>query len=393
MSFYGFNRAALNGGVSGIIAGAALVVAASSFAAEGTRVVVPWLMESAGYVSVEASGTRTAPGASSIAVTSAASAIPSLLKLQSASVMAGSSMRATYTEAWAPSTGSLQGAGVITRPGAALAAASFYGSANPLSTVGFASQINVASSATADASVQRSGQTVWLRDGYAQAEVASSLAGVGLRTAIGYADWITLSDCTAASGKTHGGAARLDAVLSVYAVGSSDSAHFDSSSSISAAGTVTRFGVSAATAVSSLAASATLNTFGAPVELAGSTTLTASSRLALLGMANITAASSMTSVPRTALLGNALVYGSGVVQAFGLIYRHGEAVMDGMSSMTSQWSLLIESSASIVAMSTATAMPFTNAEVLDPDRRTMMRPFTDRAMTRPFTDREMRRTA
>ncbi len=41
MSLNGFNRSALNGGVSGIIAGAALVIAVSGFAADGTRVVLP----------------------------------------------------------------------------------------------------------------------------------------------------------------------------------------------------------------------------------------------------------------------------------------------------------------------------------------------------------------
>jgi hypothetical protein len=41
MSMYGFNRAALNGGVSGIIAGAALALASSSFTANPTRTVYP----------------------------------------------------------------------------------------------------------------------------------------------------------------------------------------------------------------------------------------------------------------------------------------------------------------------------------------------------------------
>ncbi|WP_025915799.1 hypothetical protein [Herminiimonas sp. CN] len=372
MNFFGLNRAALNGGASSIVAGAALIIASSGFSAEGTRVVLPGASIAASS-GATATGVRTAYGDGGFIVASSMSAFPALLQLQTANIVVTSGLHATYTDAYALAATSLQGEGYIARPGAGVAAAVSTLTAGPLVTAGFASRIDITSSATADASVKLSGQATVQRDGYAQAASTSGMTADGLKTALGYAYGASISDCIAEGIKTHGGAARFDAVFSISAIASTDASKIVATSDCTANGFITQFGEALARAESGATAYQTVTTFGTADEAVAISSMTADGRLALQAGALVTVITS--------------------VGADGAIYKMASATIDAISDATAQWALLIESDVLITCVSGMTADAFTNAEALDPPERTMTRPFTDRSMARPFTDRTMRRSA
>lgn len=373
MSLNGFNRSALNGGVSGIIAGAALVIAVSGFAADGTRVVLP-SAEAIAVSTAQSTAVRTAYGDGGFVVISSGSAWPALLQLQSADIVVVTTLSATYTDVWGYALGGLTGSGFITRPGAGVSAGISTVSATPLVTAGFASNINAVSTTTADASVTLNGQSTVQRDGYVQQmDVSSTTTANALRTALGYATSETTSSCTTDSIKTHGGQARMDGVFSVSAIASTDAAYAVSTSSLTADAQLTQSGEASSTVLSVVTVQPTLTTFAVQVDLSGVAAVTANARTALLGLSDIVSTSEAT--------------------AAGEIYKPGAAIATATSELTAQWGILISSSAGITALSTVTAFASTNAEAPDPAERTMYRIATDRTMYRPFTDREMRRSA
>lgn len=452
MSLYGFNRSALNGGVSGIVAGAALVMAASGFAAEGTRWVLPQAtVTSAGAVQADArlalrggasvtqSGALTATGVRGVygqagfVTTTTGSAFPALLQLVTADIVTTSYLHATYTHAWALSQGVLSGAGIKTQNGSGVATSLWSTALSPLVIAGFASNINAESSATADASVKFNGQITWQRDGYANASTTSALTANGLKTALGYAFAQTSSNCTTDSIKTHGGAARFDAMWTTSAVASTDAAQFEATSDLTATALAIRNSEAQAVTVTVISAAPTRTTFAGQLLSVGVSGLSADARLALLAQASQGSGLSATADARLAMLSAASVTVGSSAIASGTIYRPGQAdctgwsgseatglifergyaqidvtsdatadarlgllgvaSADGAASLAAQWALLIESSADIAATSRLVGSPSTNAEAPDPDARTMTRPFVARDMVRPFIDRNMRRTA
>jgi len=79
--------------------------------------------------------------------------------------------------------------------------------------------------------------------------------------------------------------------------------------------------------------------------------------------------------------------------AEGFITRPGEAVMDGVWVASAYPGLMFYGLVDIQATSTATSEAYANAEIPDPDARTMYRMGADRAMRRAFNDTTMRRQA
>lgn len=373
MSFYGLNRSAFNGGVSGIIAGAALIASVSGFAGDGTRWVMPDATASA-VSTVAASSVRTAYGEGGFVGASTGSALPGLLQLHSANIVVASSLVATNTDAWALATGSTTAAGFITRPGTGISTGVSAATADPLVTVGYRSDITVTSGFSADASVKLNGQSTTQRDGYVNLmSVSGYTTADGLKTALGYATAVTTSSCTTDSIKTHGGAANMPAVWAVSAIASTDAAYPEAFSYMTAKGYIIAGGEAVATLVAGMTVAETNTTQGVANVSAGVSVMAANGRLAVLA-------------------GSAMEVTS-LVTASAEIYRPGTAVITATSDMTAQWALLVFSSANLVAISTCTALASTNAEAPDPEERTMYRPFTERAMVRPFVDREMRRSA
>ena len=372
MSFFGLNRAALNGGVSSIIAGAALIIASSGFAADGTRV----LLSSASIVAssgAASGGVRIANGRSGFVSAAVVTAFPALLQLQTANIVAVSGLLATYTNAYAPITASLQGTGFITRPGAGVAAGVCTVVAEPLVIAGFASRIDIGSAVTADASVKLNGQTTVQRDGYARVAVVSTLAANGLKTALGYAAGNAVSSCTADSIKTHGGRAIFAGLASISAIASTDSGRCFIVSNCTATGFVTQFSGADIPVSFSSSAHQTVTTFGVAEAMAATSNLAADGRLALLA--------------------DALMHIDSASAASGTINKMAAASAVTLCTFTAQWALLRESSARLEVASKMTAEAYTNAELPDPDERTLHRPFADRQMSRPFVDRTMRRSA
>ena len=373
MSLYGFNRSTLNGAVSGIITGAALVTAVSGFVVDGTRVVLPDTTVNATSTTV-ATSLRTAQGDGGFISTSAGTAWPALLQLQTADIVVTSQLHATPTDAWALSACSLAGEGFITQPGGGVAITLSEGIVTPLVTAGFASNIGVVSLTSADASVKRTGQSTIDRDGYTQA-----LAGVGvltayaLKTAMGYANMVVTSSANTDSVKIHGGNAVIAGELIVQAVASTDSARTVITSGLTAVGLLTQHSSVEAVFTGFLEAGPTLTTYAEPVIATGQSTLTAAGRKALLGQSNLLGETTASASGTRVLLGTSTIVGATTGSAL--------------------WTILVAGQASSTFSSGMTAFGFTNAEAPDPSERTMYRPFVDRTMYRPFNDRDMRRTS
>ena len=393
MSLYGFNRSALNGGVSGIIAGAALVIAVSGFVADGTRVVLP-SAETVVVSTAQSTAVRTTYGDGDFVAVSSGTAWPALFQLQSADIVVASSLSATYTDAWRHVLGGLTGEGFITRPGAGALAGVATVSATPLVTAGFASKIIAVSTTTADASVTLNGQSTVQRDGYVQRmDVSSATTASALRTALGYAIAETSSDCIADGSKTHGGRAVMDAVWSVSAIASTDAAFIVANSALTANAVLTHYGQCLSVWEVAITA-APINTKSAEqVNFVGASVMAGDARIALLGSASITGSSGATATGTRRLMGESTVECLASISADARLALLGEAVSEGVFTSSALGGLFLLATADMPSLFTVTAFAVTNAESPDPVERTMYRIATDRTMYRPFTDREMRRSA
>ena len=370
MSFYGLNRAAINAGVASFVAGAALLAASSTVEASATRIVLP---EASVICSsnVAVTGVRNCLGSAGFVTEVTGSAFPALLQLQFADIHITSSLKATYTNAWAHQTSILEADGFITRPGAGNAIGHFEASAVPLVDVGFASNLVGTSSASADASVQRNGQTTVERDGYAKQVIQSSFTAEGLKTALGYANTLGSSECSAVPIKIHGGSVEFANLFTVSVVASTDMAISEVFSAFSADSLLTQSGQAAAEFISSLVSDPTVIKPAQADEMVGLCEGWAIPRLGILAQANSVALS--------------------FSEAYGHIIKLGFAESSAGLSASAQWALLIESDATIQVQSSMSALPYTNAEAADPPNRTMRRIGVDRVMRRPFVDRVMRR--
>lgn len=372
MSFYGLNRAAINAGVASFVAGAALLAASSTVEASATRVVLPEAPITCSS-NVAVTGDRNCFGSVGFVTEGTGSAFPALLQLQFADIHITSGLKATYTNVWAHQTSVLEADGFITRPGAGNATGHFEASALPLVDVGFASNLVVTSSASADASVKRNGQTTVERDGYAKQVIQSSFTVEGLKTALGYAFPSVSSDCNAVPTKIHGGAVEFTNLFAVSVVASTDMAISKAVSDFTADSWLTQPGQAKADFISSLVSDPTVVRPGQVDEMAGVSDGWAIPRLGVLAQANSVVLSSS--------------------EAAGFIMKLGSVESAATSFGTAQWSILVEGAAVIANQSNMTALPYTNAEAADPPNRTMRRIGVDRAMRRPFVDRVMRREA
>lgn len=372
MSFYGLNRAAINAGVVSFVAGAALLTASSTVEAGATRIVLP--EASVTFNSdVAVTGVRNCLGSAGFVTEVTGSAFPALLQLQFADIYATGGLKATYTNAWAHQTSVLEADGFITRPGASNATGHFEAFAVPLVDVGFASSLEVTSSASADASVQRNGQTTVERDGYAKQVIQSSFTVEGLKTALGYANTLVSSECSAVPIKIHGGSVEFANLFTVSVVASTDMAISKAVSDFTAHSLLTQSGQASTDFLSYTSATPTAVRPGVVNEMAGVSDTWAIPRLGILAQSNTAINSSCT--------------------ASGLIVKLGFVDFLGTSVATSKGGLLVESGAQIETVSSFSALPYTNAEAPDPLNRTMRRIGVDRAMRRPFVDRVMRRQA
>lgn len=372
MSFYGLNRAAINAGVASFVAGAALLAASSTVEASATRVVLPEASVTFNS-NVAVTGVRNCFGSAGFVTEVTGTAFPALLQLQFADIHVISGLKATYTNAWAHQTSVLEADGFITRPGASNATGHFEASAVPLVDVGFASNLVVTSSASADASVQRNGQTTVERDGYANQVIQSSFTVEGLKTALGYADTLVSSECSAVPIKIHGGSVEFTNLFTVSVVASTDMAISNAVSDFTANSLLTQSGQAKAEFISFLVSDPTVVKPAQVDEMAVVSDGWAIPRLGILAQANSVALSS-----------------SG---AAGFIMKLGSAESVATSFGTAQWSILVEGAAVIANQSNMTALPYTNAEAADPPNRTMRRIGVGRVMRRPFVDRVMRRQA
>lgn len=372
MGFYTLNRAAINAGVAGFIAGAAMLVSSSTVEASATRVVLP--EASVALVSnAQATGTRIVLAGGGFVTELHSSAFPALLQLQYANIHSSGALKATYTEAWSSQSSQLDGTSTVTRPGSGVMASVLAISAEPLVDVGFTSNILCASWATADASVKRNGQSTTERDGYATQVFTSGLVANGLRTALAYAPWSVSSSLVAEATKSHGGAADLVGKLTISAVASTDRAQSDFLSDMTAVPTHIHAGEALGVSGGSVYADPVAIIPGSAQEMAGAIEVTAAGRLALLCQADLV--------------------GSSVLVAEGTRVHLGYSTSVALSDASAQWALLIDGEAVVVASSGMTALPYTNAESPDPESRTMRRVAVDRVMRRPFVNRVMRRQA
>lgn len=370
MSFYSLNRAAINAGVSSVIAGAALLVSTSAVEASATRVVLPESSAALGS-NAQATGTRIVLGGGGFVTALSTSAFPALLQLQSADIYSSGSLKATYTDAWASQAFQLDATATVIRPGVAACVGLLSASAVPLVDVGFASNIVGFSEATADASVKRSGQSTTERDGYAKQTIYSGLVGSGLRTALQFANPVGHSTFEVVPTKIHGGEAFLPGVLSITAIASTDSAKAVFYSDMTALGVHTQAGYALAEVSMEVSADPTPIRAGSAEISISNGFLLVDGRLAELAEAAVVATSSCVASGTIIKLGGA----NSLVESFG----------------SADWIILVDGYAAIEAQSLVTASAFTNAEAPDPVGRTMYRPFVDKVMRRPFVDRVMRR--
>ncbi len=393
MSMYGFNRSTLNGGISTIVAEAAMVIAVSGFAAEGVKTVHSSASVAA-ISTMQATGNMIARGDGDFVATSSGSAWPVSLQLHSANIPATSRLQATYTDVWGHALGVLTGEGFITRPGTGVSTAVSTGSATALLTAGVTSQLVATSAGYADASVQLNGQSTVQRDGYVQAmTVSSTTTANGLRTALGYVTAVTASNCITGSIKTHGGRADMSAAFTVVAIASTDTLYFEANSGMAAVGTVTRNNEAYASTGASLTAWPTRTTFVGQVGLVGVSDMVANDRTALLGSVSIVEVSAAVATGTIYKMAGSTVGCSSVGTADARLALLGEALVSGSLTATALGGLIIPGTAHSVATFSIAALGYSNAEAPDPAERTMYRSATDRTMYRPFTYREMRRSA
>lgn len=372
MSLHGFNRAALNSGVSGIIAGAALVVASASFAAEGVREVRPASLFAVNNIST-ASASRNAFGESGFITVSQVTASPVLLQLQSANIVVSGGLHSTPTETWAHVSSTAFATAFKTQNAHALSLGVVLVTAESFAKAGFASNIDVRSTFAVDPSIKLTGQTTWQREGYATSSPVFAASVVSLKSARGFANSAVTSSATTDSIKTHGGKASSVATWQTLVVPSTDSVRILGLSSLIATGLLTAQTTSVSGSTFGVTAAGTLTTFGAPYAFSSTLQTAATPRLALLGGGTCTVLSTATSL--------------------GARVHLGYSVSLGEAAITAQWSRLIASSVLVSGQSAVTSLAFTNAEAPDPEERTMYRPATERTMVRPFIDRTMRRVS
>lgn len=392
MNQLGLNQATLNGSVSRIIAGAALISAAGVLSAAPTRTqyAVPVTFHSS--LAVSATGVRNVLGAATLDGASSGSAQWVLATSASAQIVGGGRLSGAYTEAYAQSSLTATGEGTIIRHGAATMAGGSHIDAVALLTVGYAANMVATSSLTADPSIRRNGQTTWERDGYAQVAFTSSFTAEAVRTALAYGYPAGASQLTAEAVKTHGGGAFLDGVLSIIAQASTDSAVFRGESALLANPTVTQFGAAVVASELSIAAEATNTTQGAAEPIAMRGELHGDGRIALRGEASFTGSSNCSATGRLALQGGAHLQGTSAVVGDPVAIRPASIEFACTSDMSADGVVTTFGAAFFVASLSVSVDPITNPTVPAPPVRTMFVPREERGMSVSGEDRTMKVT-
>jgi len=393
MNSFGVNGAAVNGGRSIVIAGAALMAATFAASAEPTVTKFPTALAAA-TSAASATAVRIVNAAATCTVTSTSSAQWALLELADATARSTWSTRATPTEAYAPSVFSCAVTATQTQPGTGIAASTYAVTADAQVVQGFKATSAGVSSMTADPSIKLAGQTVWQREGYALGVMKSSASASPVRTALPTAVATTTSSMAAEATKIHAGAAVCTISFQGTALAAVDSAVSRATYLVTADALRIASGDGAASSTYNVSATCT-NTTPAMVEPVNTTFNTvAAARLAILGEAIATSTSSASADARLGFLATTMSsQAKATCRATAMVYQEGIALPAAFTwSASARGTIIHMASARMEASSTATATPTTNAEAFDPPERTMWRPRTNRAMARPHTNREMRRT-
>jgi hypothetical protein len=373
MNGFGLNRAALNGSVRAVIAGAALAIATGGISAAGTRVVTdaPQFAATGG---VAPTGTRIASGAANTVANSTIQATPGLLYLSSANFGTDGALLATNTESYFAASGTLQASGTDIQNGSASFMGNSIGTtAIPLYIAGNAATFATWATLTADASDKPSGSSYNYRDGYVNTvPIGGTLTASALRTAMCAAESDAPSSFAAIGGQIQGGSTQLAGAGALTALGAADAGWSIMSGSLTALGQVTQY--------------------PAPIVMAGSLILSESHNVLTQGTANVfTGVASLQATGNLAIQSDGPFQSASVLSASGTIYKMAGAESDGVGALSATGGLLYFGNALYSSASTLTASALVNAESLDPVERTMRRPFVDRVMLRPTVDRVMKR--
>lgn len=392
MNQYGLNRAALNGGVIAAIAGAALASVVLVAQANPLRTANAVAATVSRSLDVKATGVRNCLGAAEISGTSASSAIWNLATSASAEGSSALVMLATYTDAFGKAGSVGSAAGTVTRPGSAFGLAMSSTSADGLATIGYRSDIVVTSLASADASVKRSGQTVWQRDGYATALTSFTVSFDALRTALPDAYAFGNSVTSVIATRVHGGRATIVSILDATALGAVDRAVSSTTCVVTADATATRCGDGISITSVVVTADPTNTTPGEVELVAALLDVVADGRHATRGEAVIAIATFAKAGARLAEQGSAhCTIGSALIPEGTLTWP---ANVDFVVLFTAEadGARVRSAEAFIDVVSQCSAIAITNQGVLAPTARAMRIPASNRAMRVPFDDRTMRAT-
>lgn len=391
MSFYGFNSAAINGGVSAAIAGEMLVEAVSSFGADGTRI----RMAQATFASRSdslAKGVRNVIAKAAFETGSGLFAQWSILSDARIAMRGVSAFRVTAIGAYMPAASSFAAEPTQILPGAAKMAGAGALNVMPLLTAGGVAAMAGVSTFVADAGIKLSGQSTTQREGRLTIVGAGSLGAQALRTAMGEASFAGTSSFGADHTFVHPGRATIYGYSNFTAIGTTDFANFIGDSDFVARGGIWQYGSMTAQSTSSLDAERTVYTAGELVPYVATSNFVADSRLAIRSSATFSVKSAMKTAERLALQSAAEFIGGSDLLADPNTIIPGDAInWISTSDLYAQWTVLRQGEASFLSSSDFYAIGKTNADALDPPERTMTRPYSEREMRRPFIDREMRR--
>ena len=303
MSFYGLNRAALNAGVSGFIAGAAVLAASSVASAQGIRTVFPDVNVAASAVvsfgpndpryaklgaceiaagaELLASGTRVTSTTATAAVGSSVSAIAGLLQLHSANIGVTSRLLPSYTDAYIGGSTELQATVTLIQAGRASISGLVTATAEPLVDVGFAGNISVQSVVDADARIKFSGASGYWVDGYARPTATVVFSPGGVRFALPTAHSLTSSSAASTCVHQQSGRSDVEVTSTLDALGTAELIRVACASTVKATGLAIRGFASAIAVDGVLTASPTCTQFGR-AGAATDSVATANGRTALL---------------------------------------------------------------------------------------------------------------
>lgn len=382
------NSNSVNGSVVRVIAGAAFALLALASSASGFVTQAGAASESSAS-SGKSTGVRNVLGGGSFVTVVTASAQWSTIASATATGTASGQLVVTNTDAYGiASAGTSSAAAKIVRPGDGYSVATSFGTALPLATIGYASNINVLTAMTAEASVKLSGQSTTQRDGFLlPAVVASKLTPNGLKTAMGVAAPAVTSTASAFSSVFQGGSASFVSVLGLSATGSSDAAFPNGYSSLLATSIVTQYGAAEADTVSITSAAQTVVTQGTLIGQTNGATLMANGRMAQIGGVRLSPTASLSAAGRLAVQASIEFDGAGAITADGTAVILPTAQFTASLTAQAAWVILRDGAANMPVLSSLQASFQLNAAEPAPEERSMYVEADDRTVTVDFDDR------